>query len=134
MIKLDFHDHLVVLWIIMHRLSVAGWSHQRILLFNALLTCYTGHIVCRHFYTALCRVFQLSFIYCKYVIVNMWLISIYYPEEVALYANGTVQFSGKWVLVDTFFQKGWILVDIFKRWILVDIFKRWILVDFLGEF
>ena len=38
---------------------------------------------------------------------------------------GTVQFTGKWVLVDTFFQKGWILVDIFKRWILV---------DFLGEF
>ena len=70
MIKLEIYDPLVVLWIIMHRLSVAGWSHQRILLFNALLTCYTAHIVCRHFYTVLCRVFLLSFIYCKYIIVT----------------------------------------------------------------
>ena len=37
---------------------------------------------------------------------------------------GMVQFSGKWIIVDIFFQKGWILEDIFKRWILVDIFSK----------
>ena len=55
---------------------------------------------------------------------------------------GTVQFSGKWFLADTFFQNGWVLVETFWGWILVDILRR-ILVDivwvnssghFLGEF
>jgi hypothetical protein len=45
---------------------------------------------------------------------------IYLFQSIDQY-KGTVQFSGKWILVDTFFQKGWILVDIFKRWILVDV-------------
>ena len=61
--------------------------------------------------------------------------------------KGTVQSSGKWIiLVDIFFQNGWILVDIFRRWVLVDILgefywtvkncdqRAWILVDDLGEF
>ena len=34
------------------------------------------------------------------------------------------QFSGKQILVDIFFQKGCILVDIFKRWILVNTVQR----------
>ena len=48
---------------------------------------------------------------------------------------------GLWILVDTFFQNGWILVDTFWGWILVDIFvhkKSSFLVNFrghiLGEF
>ena len=32
--------------------------------------------------------------------------------------------SGKWILVETFFQNGGILVEIFKGWILVEIFHE----------
>ena len=31
---------------------------------------------------------------------------------------------GKWILVDTFFQHGWILVEIYRGWIFVDIFHE----------
>ena len=53
--------------------------------------------------------------------------------------------SGKWILVDTFFQNEGILVDIFKGWILVEIFHEFswtfivhenssFLVNFRGHF
>ena len=53
--------------------------------------------------------------------------------------------SGKWILVDTFFQNEGILVDIFKGWILVEIFHEFswtfivhenssFLVNFHGHF
>ena len=39
--------------------------------------------------------------------------------------NGMETSRGQWLLMDTFFQNGQILVDIFWVWLLVDIFCPW---------
>ena len=41
---------------------------------------------------------------------------------------------GQWILVDTFFQNGRILLDIFWGWILVDTFGEFSLSEFLWTF
>ena len=43
--------------------------------------------------------------------VYLWIVCTYSPPDTA-HLEWFVQFSGKWILLDTFFQKGWILVDI----------------------
>ena len=52
-------------------------------------------------------------------------------------AKGMLQSSGKWILVDIFFQNGWTLVDILGEFYwMVKFFDQiaWILADDLGEF
>ena len=59
--------------------------------------------------------------------------------------KGMENFSGKWILMDNFFQNEGILVDIFIGWILVEIFHEFLwtfivhenssfLVNFRGHF
>ena len=53
------------------------------------------------------------------------------------FAIGMETFHGQWILVDTFFQNGRILVDIFWGWILMDTFGEFSWTQeflFLGEF
>ena len=45
-------------------------------------------------------------------------------EDSMVYDFGMENSSGKWILVDTFFQNEGILVDIFIGWILVEIFHE----------
>ena len=71
--------------------------------------------------------------------------TILYFEFQASYNFEMENFSGKWILVDTFFQNEGILVDIFIGWILVEIFHEFswtfivhenssFLVNFRGHF
>ena len=47
--------------------------------------------------------------------------------------NGMENSSGKWILVETFFQNEGDLVEIFKGWILVDIFHEFSWTFFVHE-
>ena len=49
------------------------------------------------------------------------------------YQNGMENSSGKWILVETFFQNEGDLVEIFKGWILVDIFHEFSWTFFVHE-
>ena len=51
---------------------------------------------------------------------NLKMVKFYFHVLVHFYGMET--FCGQWLLVDTFFQNGWILVNIFRGWIFMDIF------------